>query len=88
MSGFVVPGLIGSESGIVSSEQQEHVDSARFQGRVTSQSATSATIQIVSLITHDRQYGCRSWTGSYLMSLRAGRWLIARASITPGPCIR
>ena len=86
--GYLVPGLIGSEAAFVSSEQREHVDSAQFQGRVTSQSGSSATIQIVSLITHDQQYGCRTWSGSYRMTHRSSGWRIARANIEPRPCSR
>jgi hypothetical protein len=86
--GYLLPGLIGSEASFVSSEQHEHVQSAQFQGRVTSQSGNNATIQIVSLITHDEQYGCRTWSGSYRMTSRAGRWLISRANIAPRPCTR
>jgi hypothetical protein len=86
--GYLLPGLIGSEAGFISSEQHEHVQSAQFQGRVTSQSGTSATIQIVSLITHDEQYGCRTWSGSYRMTHRARGWLIAGADIQPRPCAR
>jgi hypothetical protein len=86
--GYEVPGLIGPEAGFVSSEQREHVLSAQFQGRVTSQSGTNATIQIVSLITHDEQYGCRTWSGSYHMSHRPDGWRIARANIQPRSCNR
>ena len=86
--GHVVPGLVGSKASFVSSEQHEHVHSAQFQGRVTSQSETNATIRIVSLITHDQQFGCRTWSGSYLMTQRANGWLIARANIEPRPCTR
>jgi hypothetical protein len=84
--GYLVPGLIGSEAGFVSSEEHEHVHSAQFQGLVTSQSGANATIRIVSLITHDQQFGCRTWSGSYLMTHRASGWRIARANIEPRPC--
>jgi hypothetical protein len=84
----VVPGLIGSEAGFVSSERREHVESAQFQGRVTSQSGSSATIGVVSLVTHDRQFGCLTWSGRYRMTHRADGWKIAKANIHPRACQR
>jgi hypothetical protein len=67
---------------------QVGVQSAQFQGRVTSASRSSATIHVVSLITHDRPFGCRASSGSYRMTQRAGGWLIARADIHPRSCNR
>ncbi len=86
--GYEMPGLIGPEEGFVAGERQEGVQSAQFVGRVLSQSAGTATIQVISLTTHDRQFGCRTWSGTYSMAFHAGRWLIASAHITPSPCAR
>ena len=87
-TGYVLPGVLGSPAAFVDSEQHEHVQSAQFQGRVGTASGSGATVQVVSLITHDRQFGCRSWSGSYRMTRRVGRWLIAGADIHPRPCTR
>jgi hypothetical protein len=38
--------------------------------------------------THDREFGCRSWSGTYMMTGRTRRWLIAIASISHHPCGR
>jgi hypothetical protein len=75
-----------SPAAFVTSEQHEHVQSAQFEGRVGSASGAGATVQVVSLTTHDRQFGCRSWSGSYRMTRRASRWLVAGAEIHPRPC--
>ena len=87
-TGYALPSVIGPGAGFDSSEQREHVQSAQFQGRVVSNSGSSATIRVVSLITHDRQFGCRTWRGSYRMTHRAGGWRIAGADIRPRPCGR
>jgi hypothetical protein len=33
----------------------------------------------VSLITHDREFGCRTWSGSYQLAHRPVGWRIVRA---------
>jgi hypothetical protein len=85
-TGYVLSGVLGSPAAFVTSEQHEHVESAQFEGRVSSASGAGATVDVVSLTTHDRQFGCRSWSGSYRMTRREGRWLIAGAAIHPRPC--
>lgn len=84
--GHITPGLVGSKVAFISSEHREQVESAQFQGRVTSESGPRATIQVVSLITHDQQFGCRTWSGSYTMTHRRHGWLISRADIRPRAC--
>ena len=51
-------------------------------------SGSSATIEIVSLVTHDARFGCRNWTGSYEMAITGGggAWRIARANLSPESC--
>lgn len=83
---YVVPSVVGSAFRFVSSEHSEGVHSAQFQGRVISQRGSTATVRIVSLTTHNQRYSCRTWTGTYKLSRRGGRWLIQRANITPAPC--
>ena len=83
---YVLPGVLGSTAAFVTSEQHEHVQSAQFQGSVTSRSGSGATVRVVSLITHDRQFGCRTWSGTYAMTHRGRGWLIARASLHPRRC--
>lgn len=83
----LVPGSVGlTESQFVVGEQQSGVQSASFSGHVSSNRGSVATVDVDSLITHDRQFGCRTWAGSYQLSHRSGRWLIARASISPSSC--
>lgn len=83
----LVPGSLGlTESQFVVGEQQSGVQSASFSGHVSHNDGSVATVDVDSLTTHDRQFGCRSWAGSYQLSHRSGRWLIARASISPSSC--
>jgi hypothetical protein len=84
---YLTPSAAGaSEAQFVASESQEGIESASFRGRVSSRSASTATVRVVSLITHDRQFGCRTWHGSYRMTDRGKRWRIARAALTVKPC--
>lgn len=81
------PGSTGqSESQWIAGEQRSGVQSASFSGHVTQSDATSATVDVDALTTHDTTYGCRDWTGSYRMVEQNGGWLIARASIAPSAC--
>lgn len=83
----LVPGSVTqSEPQFVSEEQQAGIQTATFRGRVTSVAGSTATVDVTSLVTDDAQFGCHSWMGSYQLSNESSRWLIARASITPGPC--
>ncbi len=75
-----------TEPQFVSDEQQAGIQTATFRGRIASLAGSTATVDVTSLVTDDAQFGCRSWTGSYQLSHQTNRWLISRASITPGPC--
>lgn len=83
----LVSGSVGlTESQFVSGEQQSGIQSISFTGRVASDDGSIATVNVDSLTTRDRQFGCRAWSGSYQLSNSGGQWLIEKASITPGPC--
>ncbi len=87
--GYLVPGSIElTESQFVASEREAGIRSVQFHGEVISHSGSSATIEIVSLVTHDARFGCRTWTGSYEMAITGGggAWRIARANLSPESC--
>jgi hypothetical protein len=84
---YLVPGSVGqTESQWVTSEREAGIASVQFQGHVISQTDSGATVVVDSLVTHDAQFGCRSWTGSYELTDQTGTWLIQRADITPTAC--
>ncbi len=86
-TGYVRPGVLGSIAGFVSSERAEGVHSAQFEGQLLSETGSRARVRIVNLVTHDRQFGCRTWQGTYTLARSPlGRWQIARAAITPRSC--
>jgi hypothetical protein len=82
---YLAPGIT-SESSFVANERQTGVESATFTGSLGASSASSATVNVASLRTVDHEYGCRTWSGAYSMTRQSGRWLIARADITPKTC--
>ncbi len=85
--GYLAPGSISlTESEFVANEQQTNIQKVGFHGEVTSISGSSATVKIARLITDDQQYGCRTWTGSYQMTLQPSGWLIEHANLTPQSC--
>jgi hypothetical protein len=84
--GWLAPGVASSESDFVAGEQSSHVRSASFSGHVVSDSGSRATVDVDSLVTHEHADGCTNWSGSYELSLEGGRWLIAKAAITPSSC--
>jgi hypothetical protein len=85
--GLLVAGSVGlTESQFVSGEQRADIQSVQFRGHVASRAGAVATVGVDSLVTHDAQFGCRSWTGSYQVTDQGGAWLIERASITPTSC--
>ena len=85
--GYLAPGMAGmTEAQFVASEEQANIADAQFHGGVTASSGSSATIQVVSLVTHDGQFGCRAWSGSYQMTHEGGHWRIAHAALTPSSC--
>jgi hypothetical protein len=75
-----------SQSAFVSQERQAGISSVSFHGHATSNDGSTATVAVDSLTTHDRQYGCRHWTGSYQMINDGSQWLIQRANLSPQPC--
>lgn len=84
---LLAPGTVPqTEAEWATTEEQTGIESATFNGRTLNNTAGGAAVQVLSLITRDVRFGCRSWTGTYLMVSRGGRWLIARADITPAPC--
>jgi hypothetical protein len=84
---LLVPGAVPqTEAEWAAAEQRNGIESAKFDGRTLTNTATGSTVEVLSLITRDMRFGCRSWTGTYQMVSRGGRWLIARADITPAPC--
>ena len=63
--GYLVPGSNSlSESEFVSSEGRVGIQHVAFHGRVISTASSTATVGVVSLVTHDNEFGCRSWSGS------------------------
>jgi hypothetical protein len=67
-------------------EQGVGIYKARFAGRVASISGQQAVVAVRSLVTEDRQFGCRAWSGKYLVSETGDKWLIARAEIASVAC--
>lgn len=86
--GYLVPGSAGSRSGFVTSERRQGIQSVSFQGRLVGSSRSSARVEVLSLITHDRKFGCRTWSGSYDLVGHEGHWLIRRAELTIRSCNR
>jgi hypothetical protein len=84
----LAPGASGlSESEFISSEQRAGIQHVEFHGQLGESSGSgSATINVVSLVTHDEQFGCRVWSGSYQMTEESGSWRIEKAALTPRPC--
>jgi hypothetical protein len=84
----LLPGSLNlTEAQFVASEKQIKIQRASFRASVTSRTGSRATVLIGSLITRDQRYGCQTWSGSYELIETAGRWRIARAAITPRPCV-
>ncbi len=85
--GFLASGSAGlSETQFVTGEREAKIKSVRFDGEMTSDSGSSATVAVVSLVTHDAKYGCRTWSGSYTMTEAGEGWRIEHAALTPRAC--
>ena len=83
----LAPGTVPqTEAQWISDEQSAGIQAVHFDGQAISTNGHDATVRVVTLITHDVRFGCRSWTGSYRMIRAGGEWLIARAGIAPRPC--
>ncbi len=86
---YLTAGAAGAtQAQFVASEREERVRSASFDGRLLTDHGSSATVGVISLVTHDRQFGCRTWSGRYAMQRRAGQWMIARAELAVRSCGR
>jgi hypothetical protein len=86
---YIVPGSLElSESQFIASERASRILTVQFHGNLASSSESTATVDVVSLITRDAQFGCRSWTGSYDMTSGGSGWQIARANLSPRRCSR
>jgi hypothetical protein len=84
---YLAPGTLGqTKSQFVAGEKQAGIQAVAFTGRIASENAADATVDVDSLITHDHQFGCRSWSGSYDLVSNEGQWQIQKARITPSPC--
>ncbi len=85
--GYLAPVSIAlNKSQFVVSEREAGIRSVQFHGEVESDLGSSATVEVVSLVTHDASFGCRTWTGSYEMSMTGGAWHITRANLSPESC--
>lgn len=70
----------------VAQERGYGVQSASFSGRVTSRNTASASVAVVRLVTRDRSFGCRDWSGSYALGRQSNQWRITRADVTARAC--
>jgi hypothetical protein len=86
--GYLLPGSAGSRSGFVAGERRQGIERVSFRGRLVGSSGSGARVQVLSLITHDRRFGCRTWSGSYDLVGHEGHWLIRRADLTIRSCSR
>ena len=85
--GHLAPAAIPqSESQFVADEQSAGVQSATFHGQTVNATRSTATVDVVSLVTDDRRFGCRTWSGSYAMRNAGSGWEIARADLSVQPC--
>jgi hypothetical protein len=83
----LAPGGVNlTQAQFVSEEQQAGIQSVSFNGHVTAQTGATATVSVDSLTTKDKQFGCRTWSGSYQLAEQSGQWLIEQANITPQRC--
>ncbi|HEY2593551.1 MAG TPA: hypothetical protein VGK33_06600, partial [Chloroflexota bacterium] len=86
---YYAPGAIHqTQAQFVAGERQAGISSVEFQGRLGSSSGTSATVDVVRLMTTDHQSGCRTWSGNYKMVSTGGGWLIQQGNLSPQACAR
>jgi hypothetical protein len=76
----------GTETAFIKDEQEAQPTNIELFGTLAAIAGNHTTIDINRLVTHDRQYGCRSWSGYYDMFKNDGRWVIANARIAPKAC--
>jgi hypothetical protein len=77
---------IETQAAFVLSEKAARPTNIELLGTLTGISGNHARVDIHRLLTHDQQYGCRSWSGHYEMVKTGGKWLIDNATITPKAC--
>lgn len=77
---------VESEAAFVAGEKEARPTNIQLEGTLTGISGAHATIVINRLITHDQQYGCRSWSGRYDMIRDSRHWHIGTAHIIPRAC--
>lgn len=75
-----------TETAFIEAEKEARPANIELLGTLTGISGIHATIKVDRLITHDDQYGCRSWSGIYDLVRTDGHWLIASARIAPKAC--
>ncbi len=75
-----------TKAAFVQGEQEAGPANIELLGRLTGISGSHARVDVSRLVTHDQQYGCRSWSGYYEMVKSDGKWLIANARISPKAC--
>jgi len=84
---YLAPGASSlTEPEFISSEERAHIQHVEFHGHLGESSAGRATVEVDSLVTHDEQFGCRVWSGSYEMIEESGAWRIEKAALTPRSC--
>jgi len=85
--GYLVPGALDlTEGEFIARERHLGVKTVRLRGAVTAQTSSSATVGVVSLVTRDKVYGCRTWSGSYTLVVENGFWRILREALVPRSC--
>jgi hypothetical protein len=75
-----------TQAAFIKNEKEARPTNIELLGRLIGISGNRAQVDINRLLTHDRQYGCRSWSGYYAMVNTGGKWRIASASIAPRAC--
>jgi hypothetical protein len=75
-----------TQAAFVQSEREARPANIELLGTLTGISGERARVDLDRLLTHDEQYGCRSWSGYYAMVKTDGKWLIGSAHITPEAC--
>ncbi len=83
---FAPTASVGSEAQFAADEREAGIRHIDFVGQPGGVSGSSAIVDVVYLQTVDRQFGCRTWTGDYVMTLYDDRSAIQQAELTPAAC--
>lgn len=75
-----------TQAAFVQSEKEARPTNIELLGTLIGISGDRARIDLNRLMTHDRQYGCRIWSGYYALVKTGGKWLIDSAHISPTAC--